>query len=249
MKRFISLLMVLTMVLSMVPTVSFAAEETGGLRTVYADPASGLDTNDGLTESAPVQTMEAAYAALDGAAEGKIVLLSTLTLTEATTFPSCPIPVTLTSKTGSEGIQSSKNIFFGGDTTLENMTLTIAADNNTTYLSGEGHDLTIGDGITTKATYSGRRFCLTLRHGEGSMDGATLTVNAGNWRSIFYGGYNKATTGNCTLIMNGGNVNNIVGPTYSGTVTGDTAVYINGGTINVFDPGANTRGLYLRGID
>jgi len=245
MRRLLSFAIALVMVLSMVPAVSFAAE----VRTVYWDPTSGADTNDGLTEAAPVLTAEAAYTALDGADEGNIILLSTLTLTEATTFPACEIPVTITSKTGSEGIKSSKNIFFGGDTTLENMTLTVAADNNTTYLSGEGHDLTIGDGITTKATYSSRRFCLTLRHGEGSMDGATLTVNSGNWRSIFYGGYTKATSGNCTLIMNGGNVNNIVGPTYSGTVTGNTTVYINGGTINVFDPGANTTGSVKGNVD
>ena len=48
------------------------------------------------------------------------------------------------------------------------------------------------------------------------MDGATLTVNAGNWRSIFYGGYTKATTGSCTLVMNGGNVN--TGGRINGTV-------------------------------
>ena len=245
MKRFLSFLLAMVMVLSLVPAVSFAAE----VRTVYWDPTSGADTNDGLTEAAPVLTAEAAYTALDGADEGNIILLSTLTITEATTFPACDIPVTITSKTGSEGIKSSKNIFFGGDTTLENMTLTVNADNNTTYLSGEGHDLTIGDSITTKSTYTNRRFCLTLRHGEGSMDGATLTVNSGNWRSIFYGGYTKATTGDCTLIMNGGNVNNIVGPTYSGTVTGNTTVYINGGTINVFDPGANTTGSVKGNVD
>ena len=240
MKRFFSLLIAVIMVLSMLPVVSFAAET----RTIYWDPVSGSDTGDG-TETAPVQTMEAAYAALSGADEGNIVLLSTLTLTEQTTFPACEIPVTITGG----GITTGSHIFFGGDTTLENMTLTVAADNNTTYLSGEGHDLTIGDGITTKAAYSGRRFCLTLRHGEGSMDGATLTVNSGNWRSIFYGGYTKATTGNCTLIMNGGNVNNIVGPTYSGTVTGNATVYINGGTVNVFDPGANTTGSVNGNVD
>ena len=244
MKRFLSLLIAFIMVLSMVPAVSFAAE----VRTVYWDPVNGADTNDG-SETAPIKSVEAAYAALSGADEGIVVLQDTLTLTEVTTFPACDIPVTLTSKTGSEGIKSSQNIFFGGDTTLENMTLTIAADNNSTYLSGEGHNLTIGEGITTKATYSGRRFCLTLRHSEGSMDGATLTVNSGNWRSLFYGGYNKATTGNCTLIMNGGNVNNIVGPTYSGTVTGNATVYINGGTINVFDPGANTTGSVKGNVD
>ncbi len=245
MKRFLSFLCAMVMILTMLPTVSLAAE----LRTVYLDPANGADTNNGITELTPVQTLAAAYAALDGADEGKLVLLSTLTFTESTYFPSCSIPVTITGKTTDIGINSSKSIFLGGDTTLDKMTLTVAADNNTTYISSEGHDLTIGSGVTTKATYSGRRFCLTLRYSEGSMDGATLTVNSGNWRSIFVAGYTKATTGNCTLIMNGGNVNNIVGPTYSGTVTGNVTMHINGGTINVLDPGPNTTGSLAGNVD
>ena len=245
MKRFLSFLCALVMVMTMVPAVSLAAE----VRTVYLDPTNGADTNDGLSEATAVQSLEAAYGALESADEGKLILVSTLDLTETTYFPACDIPVTITGKTTDVGIKSAKSIFLGGDTTLDKMTLTVAADNNTTYIASEGHDLTIGSGIITKAVYSGRRFCLTLRYSEGSMDGATLTVNAGNWRSIFYGGYTKATTGDCTLIMNGGNVNNIVGPTYSGTVTGNAKVYINGGTINVFDPGANTTGSVVGNVD
>ena len=244
MKRIFSLFVAVAMVLSMVPAVSFAAET----RTVYLDPAAGADTNSGLTEAAPVQTVTAAYEALSGADAGKIVLLSTLTLAEQTTFPASAIPVTITAKTADLGITTGNHIFFAGDTTLENMTLTLTAANNTTYLSSEGFDLTIGEGITCKNS-SSYRFCLTLRYGAGSMDGATLTVNSGNWRSIFYAGYKSATTGNCTLIMNGGNVSNIVGPTYSGTVSGDTAVYIHGGTINLFDPGANTTGSVTGNVD
>ena len=57
MRRLLSFAIALVMVLSMVPAVSFAAE----VRTVYWDPTSGDDTNDGLTEAAPVLTAEAAY--------------------------------------------------------------------------------------------------------------------------------------------------------------------------------------------
>ncbi len=238
MKRFFSFVCAIVMLMTMLPAISFAAE----LRTVYLDPTSGADTNTGLSETTPVQTLTAAYAALSGAEEGKIVLLSTLKLTDTTYFPACDIPVTITGKTTSVGITASKSIFLGGDTTLDKMTLTVAADNNTTYISSEGHDLTIGSNITTKATVSGRRFCLTTKYGEGSNGDATLTVNAGNWRSIFVAGYTKANTGNATLYMNGGSVNNIVGPTYSGTVAGNVTMYINGGTINALDPGANTTG-------
>ena len=77
MKRFLSFLCALVMVLSMVPAVSFAAE----VRTIYWDPVAGLDTNSGLTEAAPVKSVEAAYTALSGADEGVLVLQDTLTLT------------------------------------------------------------------------------------------------------------------------------------------------------------------------
>ena len=172
MKRILSLLCAVVMVFTMLPAVSFAAQ----IRTVYWDPVSGADTNDGLAEAAPVKTVEAAYAALSGAEEGRIILLSTLTLTssEITVFPECDIPVTITSKTGAEGIATAKTVYFSGDTTLENMTLTLNASNNTTYFSSQGHNMTMGEGLTCKnaSTY---RFCLTTQHGEGSNGNATLT--------------------------------------------------------------------------
>lgn len=221
MKRFISLLIAMVMVLSMVPAVSFAAET----RTIYWDPVSGADTGSGLTEAAPVKSVEAAYAALSGADEGILVLLDTLTLSAATTFPACDIPVTITGG----GITTGTNLFFAGDTTLENMTLTLTASNNTTYLSSEGFNLTIGENVTcvNSSTY---RFCLTTRYGEGSNEDATLTVKSGKWRNVFVGGYNKDTSGNATLIMTGGNVNNLIAPTYSGNLSGNTTMHISGVT-------------------
>ena len=204
----------------MVPAVS-ASE----VRTVYLDPADGLDSNHGLAENKPVKSVEAAYGALVGAQEGKIVLLSMLTLTEATTFPACDIHVTITGA----GINTANNIFFSGDTTLEHITLTLNASNNTTYISSEGHDLTIGEGVSCQnsSTY---RFCLTTRYGEGSSNGATLTVKSGSWRSVFVAGYTKATTGGANLVMTGGSVNNMIAPSYSGDVTGNVTMQISGMT-------------------
>lgn len=219
MKRFLSLLIVLVMVLSMVPASVFATE----LRTVYWDPSAGSDANSGLTSTDPVKSVDAAYAALSGADEGILVLQSTLTLTEATTFPACDIPVTITGG----GISTGSYIFFAGDTTLENMTLTLTASNNTTYLSAEGHNLTIGENVTTKnsSTY---RFCLAGRYGDGSVDGMTLTVKSGKWRNIFVAGYKGNVTGDATLIMTGGAFNNLLAPTYSANLTGNTTMYISG---------------------
>ena len=88
--------------------------------TVYLDPASGLDTNDG-TEAAPVQTLEAAYEKLTEG--GTVVFLSDLSITANTFFPACKYPVTITSKTGNEGIVTTSNLRMQGDTTFENITL------------------------------------------------------------------------------------------------------------------------------
>ena len=119
MKRFLSLLMAVIMALSVVPMSVFATE----VRTIYWDPVTGADSNSGRAENAPVKTKEAAYAALSGADAGILVLLSTLNLTALTNFPTCNIPVTITSKTGAEGIASSANINFNGETKLEKLFL------------------------------------------------------------------------------------------------------------------------------
>jgi len=240
MKRFLSLLIAFIMVLSMVPAVSFAAE----VRTVYWDPVSGADTNDGLSETTPIKSVEAAYAALSGADEGILVLQSTLTLSGETTFPACDIPVTITGS----GITTGNHIFFAGDTTLEHMTLTLTAANNTTYISSEGHDLTIGEGITCQnsSTY---RFCLTSKYGDGSNGDATLTVKSGNWRNIFVGGYKYTNTGNATLIMTGGNVNNLIAPTYSGNLTGNTTMYVSGAKFTAVCAAPNETGTVTGDVD
>ncbi|MBR4864061.1 MAG: hypothetical protein IKU07_05740 [Oscillospiraceae bacterium] len=245
MKRFLSLLIAVFMVFTMLPAVSFAAET----RTVYWDAVGGNDANSGLTESAPVQTVEAAYAALEGADEGNIVLLNTVTFTAQADFPACDIPVTITAKNSSHGFSTGSHIYFGGDTTLDNMTLTLTKTSNAIYLSGEGNDLTIGKNITTKSTDGSSRFCLSTHKTAGDNGSATLTVKAGNWRNIFVGGHTGENTGNATLNMSGGNVNNLVGPTFSGKLTGNTTMNISGGTINVLMSGANEAGWVKGNVD
>ena len=245
MKRFLSMLLATILVLTMIPAVSFAAEDA----VIYWDPVSGADTNSGKSEDAPVKSLEAAYAALSGADVGNIIMLSTATYTDTTNFPACDIPVTITGKTGAEGFSTSSHLYFGGDTTLDNLTLTLTKTSNAIYLSGEGHDLTIGAGIKTVSTDGKSRFCLSTHKTAGDNGSATLTVKAGNWRNIFVGGHTSENTGDATLIMTGGNVNNLVGPTFSGNLTGNTTMHILGGTINVLMAGANESGWIKGNVD
>ena len=226
MKRAISFLIALMLVLSMVPAVSLGAEA----RTIYWDPVSGADSNTGLTEGAPVRSMEAAYSALTGAQEGILVLLDTLALTEETIFPACDIPVKLTSKTGAEGLQSGNNILFSGDTTLENLKITLTASSNSRFISAEGHDLTVGENVSTPAYKSGSSsyyFCLTGSYYAASVAGMHMTVRSGTWRNIYAASYKNEVTGDVLLTVTGGKVINNIAPTYSGKGKGNVEVNLS----------------------
>ena len=222
MKRTLSLLVAFIMVLSMLPVTSFAAQT----RTVYLDPASGLDTNDGLTEANPVKTVSAAYAALEGADAGKVVFLSTLTLSALTSFPSCSIPVTLTSKTGAEGITSSKNIYFQGPTTLEKITLTSQATNGYTLVAGGGHKFVVGQDVTVLKT-TDYYFSLAGGSNAGNCESVDLTVTSGNWHNIYIGSHGARTVnGDCNVTISGITMTGSLSVGYQATVKGNVNVQV-----------------------
>ena len=206
MDRIIAACIAVILIVSMLPASVFAAET----RTVYLDPAAGLDTNNGLTEAKPVKTVAAAYQALSGASEGRIVFLSTLKLTALTNFPSCSIPVTLTSKTGAEGITASNYVYFRGPTTLENMTFTSNAANSYTLMSAGGHKFTIGEGVTSVAE-NDYHFCPTGGSNTGTVAKVDMTVKSGPWRNIYVVSHSTGTvTGDCNVNVSGCRVVNSI---------------------------------------
>ena len=227
MKRILSMLVALVMVLTMLPVMSFASET----RTVYLDPANGLDTNSGLTESAPVKTVAVAYEALAGADSGKVVFLSTLTLTALTNFPVCSIPVTLTSKTGAEGITASENVYFRGPTTLEKMTFTSKASNNYTLMSAGGHKFTIGENVTTVNAGS---YPFGLCGGSNFSDctSVDLTVKSGTWQNIYIAAHGVRTVdGDCLVDLDGITLNGFLSAGRQSVVTGDVTVSVKNSVI------------------
>lgn len=227
MKRFISFLTAILLVLTMLPVSAMAAD----VRTVYLDPGAGNDSNSGLEASAPVKSVAAAYSALSGAAEGRIVFLSTLQLSALTNFPTHTIPVTLTSKTGAEGITSSKNIYFRGPTTLENMTLTSKATNSYTLLSGGGYKFTVGENVTTLKTTS-YYFCLCGGSNAADCSGVDLTVRSGTWRNIYVGSHGLRTVkGNCKVSIRGVTLEGSLSVGYQATVTGDVHISVTDSVI------------------
>ena len=220
-KRLLSLFLVFVLVLGLVPQVQAETVDT-----VYIDPANGVDTNAG-TEAAPVKTLAAAYEKLTQG--GTVVFLSNLTWSTSDFFPACNYPVTLTSKTGAEGIIASANMRMQADTTFTNMTLTF---NNTAMMivSGEGHDLTIESDVNVVRNTTGQlNITPAARYGSAITANPTLTVKAGFWNHI-YGAHGISINGDVNVVVDGATCSNF-SPCYNGTITGNLNATIKSGSI------------------
>ena len=232
MKRFLSLLVAAVLVLSMIPAVSFAAEE----RTVYVDAKNGNNNNSGLTESAPVKTLANAYSKLSGAAAGRIVFLSTTEFTGSYNAAVHTIPVTLTSKTGAEGFRTAYNVYFRGPTTLENITVTNYSTNSWTLLTGGGHKFVIGEGVNSVAE-NGYHFCPTGGSNTGTVAQVDMTVKSGTWRNIYVVSHSTGTvTGDCTVNVSGCTVVNSIAMGYKGNAKGNADIHVSNATVKTIYP-------------
>ena len=217
----------LTLVLVVGLCLPMQAEAAGV--TVYLDPANGADTNAG-TEAAPVKTLEAAYGKLTEG--GTVVFLSDLSITADTFFPACAYPVTLTSKTGNEGIYTTGNLRMQAATTFKDITLTFNAS-GLRFISGEGYDLTIDTGVTTVNQTSNQvNLLATKRYNSTLKTSPTLTVRSGNWNYI-YATHGNSLTGDVTVVMEGGSCK-YISPCYDATVTGNVNITVKNGTVSSY---------------
>ena len=225
-KRFLCLLLVLCLTVGYMPQVVLAEAPD----TVYLDPANGVDTNAG-TEAAPVQTLEKAIGLLTEG--GTVVFLSDLELTANTLLPAYGGPITFTSKTGAEGIRSAGSLRMGGDSTFQNITLTLTANSNTVYVAAEGHDLTIGQGVTTVANGT-NKFHLTAGGRFANCTGnPVLTVQSGDW-AFGYATHGYKITGDVTLNIEGDYISGF-STGYNGDITGNVTMNLSNftGAINI----------------
>ena len=228
MKRFLSFFLVCVMVLSLTQPLHVWATATD---TVYIDPANGADTNSG-SESAPVKSLAAAYEKLSQGG-GTVVFLSDLTWSKSDYFPACAYPVTLTSKTGAEGIVASANMRMQADTTFKNITLTF---NNTAMMivSGEGHNLTIESDVNVVRNTTGQlNITPAARYGSAITANPTLTVKAGFWNHI-YGAHGISINGDVNVVVDGATCSNF-SPCYNGTITGNLNVTVKSGSVTTLN--------------
>lgn len=222
--RIISFLLAFLLVVPMLQPLGVLAAD--GV-TVYLDPVNGSDENTGLAESSPVKSIESAYALLQTAG-GTVVFLDTLELTAATSFPACSYPVTLTSKDGTQGIASSANVTFMGETTLENITMTLTLANSAIYLYGNGEPFTIGENVTSVGIdkEDGSDHCYFCVGGTGvAASSSQLTIKSGNWRNVF-GSYTKEVSGNVTMDISGCSVQSVAA-CYNGSVAGTVSIALS----------------------
>ena len=235
----------LPMLLTMLLCIgAFAAE------TVYVD-GTALASGDGLTAATAVQTLSEAIAAVDA---GGTVIVSGDTATDTQVSLTADKGFTLTSVNGAV-LTLGRNLYLGGDTMIENITLVNGAVKNSDMVYACGHDLTVGEGVTcVKNTKTNRYLVLAAGQYEGDLVcNNTITVNSGTWRNIFTGNWNDDFSGSTTVVFNGGTVEYVdadngcikVGNIGSGsTNTAAVTVIVNGGTVATIRNGLKFTGSY-----
>ena len=225
MKRFLSMLMALILVLSLVPVFPVLAADPV---TVYIDPKNGSNDNAG-TEESPVQNFTKAYEFLQEGG-GTVIMLSSVYYAGTYTFPACDYPVTITGKTGAEGIRTGSNIVVSGDTTFQNMTFTMNKASVSTLICGNGHKLVMGEGLTCVPFVEGSNsyyFCLQGSSVSTTGTGADMTILSGQYRNVYAGASAKTVNGDVRLTMTGGTAS-VVSASYSSAVNGDVEISLSG---------------------
>lgn len=254
-KRILSFIVCAALLLPCIALPGFAEAEP----IVYLDSVNGSDDNDGLTEVNAVATLNGAYNALDGiigdADKGTIVLVNDYTFIfssetgvrrDITSMSQHSYEVVLTGKTPQTALEFSlyTQCYIGmkGPTTFQNITVRIAEGSASPYLSIHGRGkLTIGENVTT-STNSDLRPSLSAGAYFNSSAAMDLTVNSGDWRNIYAGGYVSTMTGNGNLTINGGTAVK-VGTNFNGTHNGDSTITVNGGTVgSIIGSSVNTNG-------
>jgi len=214
---------------------------------VYVHSANGLDTNNAYSQDAPAKTIEHAFAQLSKrmslapeGTSGTVVFMDLYEVGSASasyTFPTHDYPVILTSVTGGEGIlkNGTKTEYrwfaFGGDTTLDTITIKAATDNNFYFLFANGHKLTVNSTVNTPATNSGYYFTISAGAYTGTLTAnPELTVLGGNWKNLYASNYTGKLIGNSAVIADGANFVGVA-PSYSATTEGNISISLKNSVI------------------
>lgn len=219
---------------------AYDGEEKG---TVYVS-SNGSDSNDGMTESTPFETLDKAYDNLFHAKQ--IVILDSAEYNEP---PEHSGNLTIKGKTSDVILNLPGEISLKGDLELDNLTIDGAS---TVYANG--YSFKVGEAVDSTATLSTGR--LIVYGGKKSTDltGDTdLILLGGKYQTIFGGGYGGVVDGNTNVII-GGSANvgdgindqdtSTISPCYvygggnNAAVTGKTNVTLQGNAVAKYIVGA-----------
>lgn len=224
-----------------------ASETSGEVTIVYVDQASGKDENDGKSETSAVQTLEAAAKLLKLKADGGTVETNVIAIVGTyecvmeknkgkELFKERPVPVTLKG--------ADKNALLSvKDPAKEDNSLTLFEDfcleyinvNSIDHIYGQGHNVTIGDGVSNTTLFYLYGFGRADLKDSG--DTANLTVKSGKFNRIVGYVRNMANLDGARLksevtIEGTADILTVVAGNASGAVkNANVAVNVKGGTV------------------
>ena len=222
MKR-IALVTMIFMLAMCMSVCAFAAQ------TVYLD-ASG--------EGGAYTTLPEAAEAVDN---GGTIIVSGNTTTPTTAYALPAKNITITSENGAV-LTLGRVLIASGDLKFENITIQNGTTANVDFIYANGHDLTIGEGVTTVASTSTKRhISLATGLNTGTCAGSgTVTVKSGTWRNVYGGNYQGTFSGSANIVFDGGILsggNLILGNVSKGTNTASVTLTVNGGIVTAIKGG------------
>ena len=195
-------------------------------------------TGNGASPDSPMADLNAAIKALGG--EGSVVICGHYTINSKLELEAYSYPVTITSlgtdsdyRLDGAAIELNANIFFGGETTLENLVFKVSK--GSIYIYANAHKTVIGDNVKTELTQANESYIGLC---GGRTDGRTnkvidLTVNSGDWGLLRGGSANTGLYENgvdIKITVNGGAFHRYVALSSRGNVNGKITFTANGGT-------------------
>lgn len=218
---------------------------------------SGNNGNDGLSPLAPVATISRAISILNEHMKSyhRAVIVICGEYTATTHFnakgasggaaPNFAIVFTSEangvdySQSGAKMVITGGSIYLYSPTTFENITL-YNKDIAVRYIAARGNALTMGNGVVCQPNSNGVGVNLLggIITTSKSSKTTNITINSGNYGTVYGGNSGGGSTTHTSLVLNGGTVDALYGGSSSGEEKGDIRISINGGTVKGYVVGS-----------
>ena len=184
---------------------------------------TGSDENDGLTKDKPMKTLKAAANSMGNG--GTVIITDKYTLNEYTTG----IPTfNLTSTCDKDIFDFTFWAFFTNNTHIYNLNIQVGRDYN--CILHAGAPLHIGKNVNVSFANGAKVAPLIRGNESGDVPLTDITIESGNWATVFAGTKKANVLGNAKITISGGEVNVVtVGPDGGeGRILGNTEIILKG---------------------